>query len=118
MDVSFENKGSAVDMRQKNIQKSFVKGLYWPLFLTGWEGVLIFDKSLLEEEKMAEKKSGAAAKKVTAGAKKVNTAKRKVKKGDAYSCEVCGLVVTVDEVCGCVDTCDIICCDTQMKPKK
>jgi len=67
---------------------------------------------------MAEKKSGAAAKKGTAGAKKVNTAKKKVKKGDAYSCEVCGLVVTVDEVCGCVDTCDIICCDTQMKPKK
>ncbi len=67
---------------------------------------------------MAEKKTGAVAKKGTAGAKKGNTAKRKVKKGDAYSCEVCGLVVTVDEVCGCVDTCDIICCDTQMKPKK
>jgi len=44
--------------------------------------------------------------------------KKSVKKGDAYKCSVCGLVVTVDEVCGCVDTCDIICCDKQMKPKK
>lgn len=35
-----------------------------------------------------------------------------------YSCEVCGLVVTVDDVCGCVDTCDIVCCGQQMKSKK
>ena len=44
---------------------------------------------------------------------------RGVKKvGDAYTCSVCGLGVTVDEVCGCVDTCDIICCDTPMKKKR
>ncbi len=40
------------------------------------------------------------------------------KVGDVYTCEVCGLGVTVDEVCGCVDTCDIICCETPMKRKR
>lgn len=44
--------------------------------------------------------------------------KKGIKKGEAYQCNVCGLVVTVDEVCGCVDTCDIICCEKPMKPKK
>lgn len=44
--------------------------------------------------------------------------KKAAKKGDAYQCGVCGLVVTVDEVCNCVDACDIICCGEEMKPKK
>jgi hypothetical protein len=44
--------------------------------------------------------------------------KKGVKKGDAYKCTVCGLVVSVDEICGCVDTCDIICCEKPMKAKK
>jgi hypothetical protein len=61
---------------------------------------------------MAVKK---AAKK--APAKKV-AAKGKTKAGESYTCEVCGLAVTVDEVCGCVDACDIICCDTPMKKKR
>lgn len=39
-------------------------------------------------------------------------------KGSRYACDVCGLVVSVDNVCGCVDTCDIICCGQEMKPKK
>jgi hypothetical protein len=60
-----------------------------------------------EEVKMPDKKA-APAKGTT----------KKVAKGDAYSCGVCGLVVTVDETCGCVDTCDIICCNEPMKPKK
>lgn len=42
---------------------------------------------------------------------------KKMKKGDKYTCELCGFTVTVDEVCGCVDTCDIICCDKPMKLK-
>lgn len=62
---------------------------------------------------MAEKK---AVKKTTKKVAKVS--KKSVKKGDAYTCGVCGLAVTVDEVCGCVDTCDIICCERQMKPKR
>jgi len=41
-----------------------------------------------------------------------------VKKGARYTCEVCGLVVRIDNVCGCVETCDIICCGKQMAPKK
>ncbi len=46
------------------------------------------------------------------------SSKKKVKKGDKYQCEVCGLIVTVDEACGCLSTCDIICCEKQMKQKK
>ncbi|MCM8801286.1 MAG: hypothetical protein NC912_04680 [Candidatus Omnitrophica bacterium] len=45
-------------------------------------------------------------------------AKRKTAKKSKYVCEVCGLIVSVDETCGCVDTCDIICCGQQMKEKK
>ena len=50
--------------------------------------------------------------------KKQATAKKKTAKGTSYGCDVCGLVVSVDEDCGCVDVCDIICCERQMKPKK
>jgi hypothetical protein len=49
-------------------------------------------------------------------AKKVS--KKAVKKGDVYTCGVCGLAVTVDEICGCVGYCDIICCGKEMKAKK
>jgi hypothetical protein len=45
-------------------------------------------------------------------------ARGRTKARDAYTCEVCGLAVTVDEVCGCVDACDIICCETPMKRKR
>ncbi len=45
-------------------------------------------------------------------------AKKKMAKGASYTCEVCGLVVSVDEVCGCVDYCDIICCGQPMKERK
>ena len=43
-------------------------------------------------------------------------AKKAKKKGDKYGCDVCGLVVTVDEACGC-DACDIICCGQEMMEK-
>jgi hypothetical protein len=45
-------------------------------------------------------------------------AKKGMKKGDVYTCSVCGLAVTVDEVCGCADYCDIICCEKPMRPKR
>jgi hypothetical protein len=45
-------------------------------------------------------------------------AKKKMTKGASYTCEVCGLVMSVDEVCGCVDVCDIICCGKPMKERK
>ncbi|MBT9130906.1 MAG: hypothetical protein DDT41_01202 [candidate division WS2 bacterium] len=53
-------------------------------------------------------------------AKRCGTKKatKTAKKGSRYTCDACGLVVTVDNVCGCVDTCDIICCGYEMKPKK
>ena len=75
---------------------------------------------------MAVKKA-AATKKATATKKaKVTkkapatkrTAAKKTAKGDSYNCEVCGLVVTVDEACGCAEVCDIICCSKPMKVKK
>jgi galactitol-specific phosphotransferase system IIB component len=47
-------------------------------------------------------------------AKKIKEAIKKQR----YTCEACGLVVSVDEACGCVDACDIICCGTEMKLKK
>ncbi len=43
--------------------------------------------------------------------------KQKTKK-EKYKCEVCGLVVSVDEECGCVDACDLICCGKEMTPVK
>ena len=44
-------------------------------------------------------------------------AANKAQKKKRYGCEVCGLVVSVDNICGCVDTCDIICCGEEMKVK-
>ncbi len=35
-------------------------------------------------------------------------------KGDRYKCDVCGLVVLVEDDCGC-SSCDLICCDAPMK---
>ncbi len=60
---------------------------------------------------MAEKKGTEKTKE-----KKKGTGQIKV--GDVYSCQVCGLAVTVDEICGCVEACDIICCQKPMKKKR
>ncbi len=86
-------------------------------------------------KKVAAKPKKVAAKKTTvkkATAKKTTlkktTAKKTVKPagrkkkevtpGDKYSCNVCGLIVSVDEESGFIETCDIICCGEQMKTKK
>jgi hypothetical protein len=37
----------------------------------------------------------------------------KVKKGDIFSCNECGLIITVDEACGCAAT-ELICCEEPM----
>jgi len=37
----------------------------------------------------------------------------KVKKGDVLNCEVCGLVMVVDEACGCAAA-EILCCEHPM----
>lgn len=39
------------------------------------------------------------------------------KKGEAYKCEECGVVVAVTDPCGCT-ACDLICCGVPMKPAK
>jgi hypothetical protein len=36
-------------------------------------------------------------------------------KGSKYSCDICGMVVTVTEGCDCGDACDLVCCDVPMK---
>jgi hypothetical protein len=41
----------------------------------------------------------------------------KAKKGDNLSCEVCGLVLVVDETCGC-DAVAVVCCDQPMASGK
>jgi hypothetical protein len=59
--------------------------------------------------------------KKTTAKKMVKPAGRKMKEvvpGDRYSCNVCGLIVSVDEDSGFVETCDIICCGKPMKTKK
>jgi len=40
----------------------------------------------------------------------------KLKKGDVLTCEVCGLVVVVDESCGCAVG-EIICCKSKLMAK-
>lgn len=59
-------------------------------------------------------------KKVTAKkeAAKKPAKKKTLKKDDKLVCQLCGLVVSVDNVCGCVDVCDLICCGKEMKPKR
>jgi hypothetical protein len=41
----------------------------------------------------------------------------KARKGDTFTCDVCGLVVAVDEACDCAVG-EIICCDIPMKKGK
>ena len=41
----------------------------------------------------------------------------KAKKGDRMGCNVCGLVMVVDEACGC-ETAEIICCKKPMVKKR
>ena len=41
----------------------------------------------------------------------------KAKKGDLFACEVCGLVVAVDESCDCAVG-ELICCDIPMEKGK
>jgi hypothetical protein len=41
----------------------------------------------------------------------------KARKGETFTCDVCGLVVAVDEVCDCAVG-EIICCDIPMKKGK
>ncbi len=59
-----------------------------------------------------------AAKTAKAPSKTAKSRTARAGKGDRLSCEVCGLVVSVDETCGCAEACDIICCGQQMQPRK
>jgi hypothetical protein len=72
------------------------------------------------KKKAVSKTKKPAAKKATAKKAVKPSAKKKqgIKKGTKFSCEVCGLIISVDEVCGCVETCDILCCSEQMTKKK
>lgn len=50
-------------------------------------------------------------------ATKKSVSKAVNKKGTKYSCDVCGMVVSVDTVCGCEEV-DLLCCSRPMKVKK
>lgn len=63
-------------------------------------------------------KKKTTTKKATRKAPAKKAVARRTKTGDAYSCSVCGLSVTVDEACGCVETHDLICCSKPMKKKR
>jgi hypothetical protein len=64
---------------------------------------------------MATKKP--ATKKPVVKAKAKSAPKAVNKKGTKYSCDVCGLVVSVDTVCGCEEV-DLLCCSEPMRVKK
>ena len=64
--------------------------------------------------KKATPKKSTTAKKASAPVK--TATKKPMKKGASYSCEACGLVVTVDEACGCAEVHEIVCCGEAMKP--
>jgi hypothetical protein len=40
------------------------------------------------------------------------------KKGEAYKCDECGLVVIVENPCECDESCELLCCQEPMKPVK
>jgi hypothetical protein len=72
--------------------------------------------------KPSAKTAQAAAKAAPQAAKKtpakgVKAKAKKVTRGTQLYCDVCGLVVSVDEPCGC-NACDIICCGTEMQARK
>ncbi|MEW6088333.1 MAG: hypothetical protein AB1498_08515 [bacterium] len=39
---------------------------------------------------------------------------QKTKKGSKYTCDSCGMVITVNDPCGC-DPCDLVCCGQDMR---
>ncbi len=49
--------------------------------------------------------------------KKSGQKKSGTSKGSKYTCDECGIVVSVEEACGCVDVCDLVCCGEPMKQK-
>ena len=50
-------------------------------------------------------------------AKRAKGTRGTVNRGDQLYCDVCGIVLTVDEACGCA-ACDIICCGSQMQARQ
>jgi rubrerythrin len=48
-------------------------------------------------------------------AKAKKKAVRKAKKGQAYTCGICGYRIIVDEACGCGEEHVLVCCDQPMK---
>lgn len=67
------------------------------------------------EKPIASKAAKAPVKAAPAKKTTAKSRREKVKAGEKYSCEVCGLVVSIDETCGCVDACDIVCCGEEMR---
>ncbi len=62
-----------------------------------------------------KKKKATSSKAAVSKSRSSKLAGKKLKINASLNCQVCGLIVTVDEACGCVDVCDVICCGEQMK---
>jgi rubrerythrin len=73
------------------------------------------EEAVMAEKKAVAKGKTAVKKTSTKSTPTRKTAAKKMAKGQSYACDVCGLVVTVDEVCGCVGVCDIVCCGEPMQ---
>jgi hypothetical protein len=63
-------------------------------------------------------KPAQAVRKVAAKKTPAEGVGKRMSPGEQYSCEVCGLIVSIDEACGCVEAHDIICCGEEMKAKR
>jgi hypothetical protein len=42
----------------------------------------------------------------------------KTAKGDVFSCDECGMIISVAESCECDDSCELICCGVPMAKGK
>jgi hypothetical protein len=42
----------------------------------------------------------------------------KTTKGDVFSCDECGMIISVAESCECDDSCELICCGVPMAKGK
>ena len=74
-------------------------------------------KAKTSKKKVVKKTAAKTAAKKTPAKRTIKKAVG-MKKGNRYSCGVCGLAVTVDTACGCAETAHLICCEKPMKMKK
>ncbi|HET6514096.1 MAG TPA: hypothetical protein VFG09_02975 [Thermodesulfovibrionales bacterium] len=68
--------------------------------------------------KASPRKAGVKAVSRKTAVKKAVKKTTRVTEGSRYSCDVCGLAVTVDNACCCAEGAHLICCEQPMKKKR